>query len=210
MINQQKNKTSSLITLTLSLFLILPTQLLAEATVYSTQEGPVYYSGEAYPFYYSNTLHIPRIDTHNQPGLYQRAMLQFDPTIDAWRLEGVDTLSVANDRIKQVDLIITESLPVQAYLQIRGRFYSACGDFPIISDRQNAKRFEVTVAFDKKRFPEETPCTAEESLIFHPLQVYGLAAGTYEYVINGTYTGSFELKSDNLMPPSLMKLPTAN
>ncbi|PXW91250.1 hypothetical protein C8R34_101159 [Nitrosomonas sp. Nm84] len=81
MIRQQKNKISFLITLIISLFLILPTQILAEATVYSTSEGSVYYSGETYPFYYSDTLHIPRIDTHNQPGLYQRAMLQFDPSM---------------------------------------------------------------------------------------------------------------------------------
>ncbi|WP_132467041.1 hypothetical protein [Nitrosomonas sp. Nm84] len=126
-------------------------------------------------------------------------------------MERVDTLSIANDRIKQVDLIITESLPVQVYLQIRGQFHTACGGYPIISDRQNDEKFEVTVAFDTQRFPEEeTPCTAGDSLIFHPLQVYGLVAGTYEYVINGTYTGSFELKSHNLIPRSLVKLPTTN
>lgn len=204
MINQQQSKISFLITLIISLFLILPTQLLA-------REG-VAYSGEPYPFYNNlGTLFIPRIDTHNQPGLYRNATLQFDPVIDAWRLERVTTIPpIAGDRIKQVDLIITESLPVQVYLQIRGQFYSACGDSPIISERQNAEIFEVTVAFDTGPFPEKRPCAAEESLIFHPLQVYGLVAGTYEYAINGTYTGSFELKSDNLMPRSLMKLPTTN
>lgn len=212
MINKLARRNLYLIS-TLSLLLIPTTQLFAE-------ERPIVLVGEQHPFYSSGSLHIPRIDTHNQPGLYQSAWLQFDPTIDAWRLERVATVPIIEDRIKQVEVIVTESLPAQVYLQMSGEFSFSCrGHRYSISERRTAEpgngptyeKFEVAVAFDD-RSADETPCTVEDNLSFivHPLQVYGLVAGTYEYVINGAHTGTFELKSDNILPSSLMKIPAPN
>ena len=212
MINKPAGKSLCLISFIFSLLLTSTAQLFA-------QERPIGLLGEQHPFYSSGNLHIPRIDTHNQPGLYQDAMLQFDPAIDAWRLESVVTVPITDDRIKQVKVIVTESLPAQIYLQMSGRFAFSCGDRYIISDRRTEEprseptneKFEVTVTF-YDRFADEAPCTVEDNLSFivHPLQVYGLVAGTYEYVINGTHTGTFELKSDNILPSSLMKIPAPN
>lgn len=213
MINKPAGKSLCLISSIFSLLLISTTQLFA-------QERPIGLLGEQHPFYSSGNLHIPRIDTHNQPGLYQDAMLQFDPAIDAWRLESVVTVPITDDRIKQVEVIVTESLPAQVYLQMSGEFSFSCrGHRYSISERRTAEpgsgptneKFEVAVAFDDHS-ADETLCTIKDNLSFiiHPLQVYGLVAGTYEYVINGTHTGTFELKSDNILPSSLMKIPAPN
>ena len=213
MINKLARRNLYLISSILSFLLIPTTQLFA-------QERAIGIVGEQHPFYYSGSLHIPRIDTHNQPGLYQSAMLQFDPTIDAWRLERVATVPITEHRIKQVEVIVTESLPAQVYLQMSGEFSSSCrGHRYSISERRTVEpvsgptneKFEVAVAFDDSS-ADETPCTIEDNLSFivHPLQVYGLVAGTYEYVINGTHTGTFELKNDNILPSSLMKIPALN
>ncbi len=221
MINKLARRNLYLISSILSLLLIPTTQLFA-------QEYPTGFSGELHPLYFpGGGLYIPRIDTFNQPGLYQNAILQFDPAIDAWRLDRVVTVPIIDDRIKQVEVIVTESLPAQVYLQMSGRFAFSCGDDRyidryIISERRTKEhrseptnvKLEVTVTFQDlhDRFVNETPCTLEDNLSFiiHPLKVYGLAAGTYEYVINGTHTGSFELKNDNILPSSLMKTPASN
>lgn len=147
-------------------------------------------------------------------------MLRFDPAIDAWRLESVVTVPIIDDRIKQVEVIVTESLPAQVYLQMSGRLAFSCGDDRyIISERRTKEhrseptnvKLEVTVTFHNHS-ADEAPCTVEDNLSFiiHPLKVYGLVAGTYEYVINGIHTGTFELKNDNILLSSLMKTPASN
>ena len=163
------------------------------------QENPSYHEG--------GYLHIPNIGAPNQSVFYHNALLRFDPTIDAWRLDGVETARITDDRIKHIELIVTESLPIQVYLLMSIQLRHSCGDRYIINERKSDKnKFEIAVGF-YNRSSEEIPCDDEDKTIdiAHPLKVFGLVAGIYEYVINGAHTGSFELKSDNFLPESWMK-----
>lgn len=198
MINKQTKKTIFLISSILSLSLISFNQLFA---------------GD-YPFYRDGILTIPRVDADQQPGLYRNGVLQFDQTINAFRLLSGDVfpLDSHDHLISQVELIVTESSPVQVFLKISG-MVTACTDFKIsqrLSDRivegqiLNDRLFEVVVSSFSTTTPE-TVCIAVmmdfERVI--PLQVFELSAGIYEYVVNGTHTGTFDLKSDNVLSPIL-------
>lgn len=149
-----------------------------------------------HPFYQDGILLIPRVDTEEQPGLFQNGVFEFDPVLGAWRLLNFDINPVLEWLIPQVELIILESFPVQVFLKLSGSV-TACSDLKI-NQRFKENRFEISVIPFSTLGPD-TACIAVvlpfEKII--PLQVYGLPAGTYEYIVNNHYTGTFELANDN-------------
>ncbi len=112
-----------------------------------------------YPFYRDGTLTIPRVDTDQQPGLYINGVLQFDQTINAFRLLRGDVFPMDSYEglINQVELIVTETSPTQVFLKINGAVGS-CTDF-IISQRLSDRLFEVVLS-PFSNSPPETACTA--------------------------------------------------
>jgi hypothetical protein len=163
---------------------------------------------DSYPTYQDGILTIPRVDTPDQVGNYLDATFRhIDQNL--WELQGYKT---ANDYplekapIEQVELVVTDSFPVQVFLNIQGAFTSGCGDLKPITQRLIGNRFEVTV---QAEFPDGSPdtyaCTAEIRPFEKntPLSVYDLKAGEYEYSVNGgDYTGTFTLTQDNGFEPT--------
>lgn len=158
-----------------------------------------------YPVYRSDTdtLLIPRVDTHEQADLFQDGVLQYDPAIDAWRLIEFQTVPASSIFLVEGDgaeIIVTDTFPVQVLLKIKGNFSSGCGQLGRISQRVVGNHFEVIVnAHNEFAGRNDVFCTMAlepfEKII--PLEVYGLPAGTYSYTVNGEQSGEFVLHEDN-------------
>lgn len=144
---------------------------------------------------------VPRVDTDEQIGLFQNGVFQYDAAIDAWRLQDYQIAPFVDIFLLEennVEVIVKEALPVQVFLKVKGSFGSPCEKVGRISHRLKGNRFDVVItmvstASDVVGCP--TVVMPFETVI--PLPMYGLAAGIYNYIVNGKMTGSFELKSDN-------------
>ncbi|WAK02499.1 hypothetical protein [Methylobacter sp. YRD-M1] len=159
-----------------------------------------------YPIYQDGILTIPRVDTPEQPGNYLDATFK-QIGQNLWELQKYKTANeypLEKAPIGQAKLVVTDSFPVQVFLNIQGTFTSGCGDLGQINQRLVGSRFEVTVHAEFPDLPSGSfACTAniryfEKNI---PLAVYDLNAGNYEYSINGgDYTGTFTLAKDNRYP----------
>ncbi|KXK38343.1 hypothetical protein [Nitrosomonas europaea] len=154
-----------------------------------------------YPIYRDGILSIPRVDTAEQSGLFQDGVLQFDPTVNAWRL--IEFQIVPASPIFQlegdgVETIVTDTSPTQVLLKVKGSFSNSCGVLGRINQRLEGNRFEIVINVSSQNndsqacFPALVPF--EKTI---PLEVYGLPAGVYEYTVNSERFGTFELTADN-------------
>lgn len=152
-----------------------------------------------HPTYRDGVLTIPRVDTNGQAGSFQDATFQFDSQTDTWHLLAFKSTPVLQGAFGQVEIIRTDSSPIQVFLKVSGQFSSSCGNFGQINQRLKDNNFDIAVHFTP--IPPGTAClmviTPFEKII--PLEVYGLPAGTYEYSVNGEHTGSFTLTKDNTL-----------
>ncbi|UJP05434.1 MAG: hypothetical protein LZF61_00165 [Nitrosomonas sp.] len=164
--------------------------------------GPIDSNSEA-PSYREGTLTLPRVDTDEQSGLYQNAIFQFDPTTNAWHLQAFETTPAIDIFLVDedgVEVIMTDTLPVQVFLKIAVSFSDACFELGTVNQRLIANHFEIVVHV-ASTIPRDgsVACAAVltkfEKIV--PLQVYDLSAGNYEYQVNGEKTGTFVLTKDN-------------
>ncbi|MDO9423201.1 MAG: hypothetical protein Q7T40_03305 [Methylobacter sp.] len=158
-----------------------------------------------YPSYSNGILTLPLVDTDEQPGLFQNAIFQFDPTINAWHLQSFATTpahSIFSLSLSEsgVAAIVTNTLPAQVFLKVNGSFSDPCWEIGKVSQRLQDNHFEVILHVNST-IPRDGTMTCAaiigsfEEIV--PLQVYGLPAGTYEYRVNGEKTGTFVLPQDN-------------
>jgi hypothetical protein len=156
-----------------------------------------------YPSYSNGILTLPLVDTDEQPGLFQNAIFQFDPAINAWRLQSFATtpassiFSLSKDGIAA---IVTNTLPAQVFLKVNGSFSDPCWEIGKVSQRLQENHFEVILHVNSTIPRDGTVACAAMIGTFEkivPLQVYGLPAGIYEYRVNGEKTGTFVLPQDN-------------
>lgn len=159
-------------------------------------------SKENYPTYQNGMLTIPRIDTPDQPGNFLNAIFK-DNKQGNWQLLSVKTANqypLIKAPITAVKLIVTDSFPVQVFLNVKGSV-GGCLSLGQINQRLVNNRFEVAIHAEYPDLPPGTyACTANVTAFDKniPLSVYELAAGNYEYSINGgDYAGSFTLTKDN-------------
>ncbi|WP_295628596.1 hypothetical protein [uncultured Nitrosomonas sp.] len=150
------------------------------------------------PSYENGILTIPRVDTPDQIGNYQDAVLKLDPQLNAWVLQQVDPaqFNSSNPRIKSVDVfVINDSFPTQVFLQVTGDF--TCGEFGQINTGRKENSFDIQVSVNP--IPQGQLCTADitEFVRVIQLDVYRLSAGDYQYNINGGNSGTFTLTKDN-------------
>lgn len=192
---------------TLFLLSSAPLPILAEGTSeleLNYQHRPAVESG--YPNYSNGLLTIPRVDTQEQPGQFQDARLQFDPQTGSWRLLDFKARTQKSFRefsTDNVELIMTDTPPIQVFLKIRTFTANGCETLGQVNQRLVGNRFEVSLSFFDPLENEPVACT--QALVpfatVVPLQVYGLNAGTYEYSVNGDLIGLFTLVQDNLLQP---------
>ncbi len=146
------------------------------------------------------TMKVPAVDVAARPGFYQDVTVEFFQD-DKWRLvSALEGKEVAE--IEQVTLIKTDTAPAQVFLQISGEFSNGCPEIGQISHRLVGDTFEVSVYYANNAWmlhPEIILCT-QAIVPFNkviPLPIYGLPAGDYHYSLNGKFTGSFNLATDN-------------
>ncbi|MDT8406052.1 MAG: hypothetical protein RQ715_02270 [Methylococcales bacterium] len=149
-------------------------------------------------------LTVPRIDTPEQAGLFQDARLQFDPQTGQWRLLSFKTRPQKSFRVfspENVELIVTETRPIQVFLRVRDDLSNGCQRLGQINQRLIDNRFEVVISYSSitQANPEVIACTQAlvpfETVIALP--VFGLPAGSYDYSVNGQPIGRFTLNEDN-------------
>jgi hypothetical protein len=172
-----------------SITMTMADNVIAESTSFSNNNVPSYENG---------VLTIPRVDTSDQIGNYQNATLEFDPQLNAWILQHVDTtrFDPFNPRIKSVDIfIIDDSFPAQVFLQVVGDFI--CGEFGKINTNRKENLFDIQITVIPT--PPGQLCTQNVTEFVRVIQldVYRLGAGDYQYSINGGNSGTFSLAEDN-------------
>jgi inhibitor of cysteine peptidase len=100
--------------------------------------------------------------------------------------------------VEKVDVMILESFPVQVRVTASGNLPDGCTKINEVDVAQEGETFNVTIT---TRRPLDQECT--EALVpfeeTFPLDVLGLAAGTYVVDVNGV-TGTFDLAVDNVSP----------
>ncbi len=154
-----------------------------------------------YPMYQDGELIIPRVDTVEQAGNFQDAKFMFNEQTGTWKLEEFKTKTTNDTLINGVELILTNTMPIQAFLKVNGALTFACSELGQVSQRVKDNRFEILIHDGPSTIPPGTGCNAGtkpfETIV--PLSVYSLSAGTYEYSVNGGDIGTFALIEDNVL-----------
>ena len=158
-----------------------------------------------HPIYRDGTLYIPRVDTERHAGQYSDATLQFDSASGMWQLRDYfDVFPLEGGSMpllepEKLEIIVTNSSPVQVFLKASVKFVDGCIRYGQISQRRVGNTFEVVMPIDHGIHAAVVCADSviDEKVI--PLQVYGLPAGTYDYIFNGQQTGTFTLSKDNTL-----------
>ncbi len=164
-----------------------------------------------YPVYRDGILTIPRVDTDEQPGAFLDGVFIFDSNSNSWQLLEFKSAELTSTSGRSVFFLqpddgvvthITESVPVQVFLDIRGHLSNGCLAIGGTHQRLKNSRFEITVNA-VSTVPDDGSVACTQALVpfekMVPLQVYGLSMGIYSYIVNGEIEGSFELTEDNTL-----------
>lgn len=151
------------------------------------------------PIYVDGKLHVPTVNADGKPGFFQDVVIE--PAGDnLWRVSELYE-AIPIREIDKVELIESSSTPVQVFLRISGSI-TGCSGFGRVSSIFNGNTFSVVAHYEVNKIPnEEIVCgqaLTPYSEIF-PIPVYGLDAGTYNYNVNGQFSGTFTLNSKNTL-----------
>ena len=156
------------------------------------------------PGYQNDKLSIPRVDTAGQVGQYQDVVLQRTAQ-GGFSLTGLQVLGQGTlynlTGITGVEASKTNGLPSSVFLRVSGTDHTCDYAGAVrVHQRREGTRFDVNISAPHLN-PAGTPqfCTADirNYRLTVPLEVYGLAAGTYSYTVNGNHAGQFTLDRDN-------------
>lgn len=97
--------------------------------------------------------------------------------------------------VDQIEILTLESFPVQIHVRVMGSLPDGCTSVGAVHSTRTEQTFQVEVSTTR---PAGRMCTQQvvpfEQTV--PLDVAGLAAGTYTVDVNGV-TGTFTLSMDN-------------
>jgi len=193
--------------LTLASLLALPLALHAENPLYSPQ---------------SSTLRIPSIDMEAERGGYHDAVLEFIKE-DLWRLKEITPASEIPG-VETVRVVKTDSFPVQVFLEVEGWVGNVCNELHL-EKRLDGNTFHVSIRQERSSPLMSCIAIVREFSWIVPLEVYGLPAGEYQYIVNDGIgpveyltgggsvvrgvglTGSFSLGADNLFTRTAPEFP---
>lgn len=122
------------------------------------------------------------------------------PTAEPEEEEPADGEMLIKDAvITGVQILMMESWPLQARVQIDGELGDGCTELEPITTEREGDTFYITVRTAR---PADATCTLELRLFSESvsLDIEGLEAGTYTVDVNGT-TETFTLEQDNVMAP---------
>ncbi len=160
------------------------------------------------PSFTSPLLLVPRVDSVERAGQFQSARFELQAD-GSWRLKGVEAVNsprLQPVKVAQIEVVKTTSFPVSVYLRASG-FQQLCGydGRARVHQRHTNGRFEVAISVRHTDLATEQlaaagtlvcPAVARAFKMTIPLPVYGLAAGTHAFTVNGV-TGSFTLDRAN-------------
>jgi len=157
------------------------------------------------PLYQENLarVSIPAVSVDGDDGLFQDIKLSFKDA-NKLELEAVRD-GVLLDQINKVEVFLTNTNPVQAFLEITGDFPTGCGDVGRVLQSRTGNTINVSVYYENDEWvknPSLVPCTQAMRPFKHVVQldVYGLQRGAYTYNVNGEFSGNFTLDTDNVLP----------
>lgn len=99
--------------------------------------------------------------------------------------------------VDSIEILILESFPVQVNVRARGDLPDGCTMIDTVNTEQDGTTFNINITTrrDGAELCTEALVPFEETI---PLDVFGLAAGTYAVNVNGI-NGSFTLQEDNVL-----------
>nr|MDO8134036.1 hypothetical protein [Candidatus Njordarchaeum guaymaensis] len=116
----------------------------------------------------------------------------------ATREEGNGTVIEDLANVKDIDIVILESFPVQVNVVVHGEFPDSCTAIGKVTTTREGSTHIITII---TRRPSDAVCaqviTPFDRVI--PLEVVGLKKGIYTVEVNGV-RGTFELQADNILP----------
>jgi hypothetical protein len=151
------------------------------------------------PTFQDGILLLPSVDSPERGGEYQNVKFKLTQEGE-WQL--LDFLIPKElQQIDKVEVIKTDSFPIQVFLRVVGNFTSGCQEMGQINYQLLGNKFEVWMYSNvgEKFSSGEFACTQGFVPFTHIilLPIYSLNKGEYEYSVNGRYTGTFGLAKDN-------------
>lgn len=169
---------------------------------FSSPTGYLAVHADATPYFENGVLLVPTVNTEQETGKLQEVVIKLN---DSGTISLVDFREgVENQYIEAVSHQVTDTFPVQVFVQITGTFSHGCPASGQINSRRIGNAFEIRAYLANNRWlldPGSVACTAalEPFSIILPLDVYGLEAGEYTYTVNGSFAGAFTLESPNVL-----------
>lgn len=156
------------------------------------------------PVLYDNgdyLLALPLIDYDGKPGAYQDAVIEYAKDARAWQLSEYRQ-AVPVTEIEDVSVSFNTGKPAQVVLTITGTFTNGCAQAGDVAIQRSGAEFIVYLYYQDGSLPgPHHSCGAQMTPFLKSvaLPVYGLAAGTYAYTVNGEFSRTFTLATDNVL-----------
>ena len=177
------------------IFFIIVTQFLTLNTVSANEEVG---------FFDGTFLTIPTISSEKQEGEYQEVKFKLLPG-GKWELLDYKTREMVFG-ITDVNISLTETFPVQAFLIISGTHMDGCGNIEKVRHQLVGNTFIVSVddiPYPSKPLTEDDIPMCTMALVDFSktisLPLYGLKDGEYEYIVNDEFSGVFNISSDSVV-----------
>jgi len=156
------------------------------------------------PAFREGRLSVPRVDTPGQVGRYQDGVLQLSPQ-GTFTIAGLQELGKGPvyplQGITTVEVVKTAGLPGSVFLRVAGTDPTCDYTGPLrVHQRRDGERFDISISAPHTApwgAASACPANIRPYRITVPLEVYGLAAGTYAYTVNGAHAGQFALAEAN-------------
>ena len=192
------------------IFFIIAIQFLTLNTVSASEAFEA--ANKEVVFFDGTILTIPAISLKKQEGAYQDVKFKLLPD-GKWELLDYKTRGMV-DGITDVNIYLTETVPVQGFLVVSGTHMSGCGSIKKVRHQLVGNTFIVSV--DDMPYPNE-PLTRDNwpmctmGLVNFSktisLPLFGLKSGEYKYIVNDKFSGVFNVSSDKQIPLTLGMMP---
>lgn len=154
------------------------------------------------PKYENRILTIPAVDTVETAGALQEIAIELKDDGSLLLLDFKESVKIAGRAIDKVELIQTDSFPVQMILKVDGFLSNGCLNVGETAFRIEEKKIEVSLFFANTPAvlnPGEYACPASFNFFteYISLPIYGLEEGEYSYNFNDEHFGDFSLQAFN-------------
>ena len=184
-----------------NIFFIIAIQFLTLNTVSANEAFEA--ANKEVVFFDGTILTIPAISLEKQEGAYQEVKFKLLPD-GKWELLDYKTRGMVGG-ITDVNIVLTETFPVQGFLEVSGTHMSGCGSIEKVRHQLVGNTFIVSVddiPYPSKPLTEDDIPMCTMALVDFSktisLPLYGLKDGEYKYIVNDEFSGVFNVSNDNL------------